>query len=127
MEFINIQHFSDIDELVERDEIFDECEINPDLGEDRIILSSVMYRLRNTNYLIAEGTYCTRDEDTGELLPDFSVSLLYDSSHGLDLDNPLYWEQDPPATMFHNYVVMQTSYSVSTGENSVVLLEACVA
>ena len=119
----NIQHFSDIDTIKETECFLDEYEINPNLGDDRIILYGIMYRLRGTNYLIGEGTYYNYNEETGEREPDFGVSLLFESTHGLNLDSPMYWEQGTPQMMFHNYVVM----SVNNSDSSAVLLEACVA
>ena len=112
MVIVNILHFSDIDLLAESEELEEafleeEEVVNDELGEDRIILSGPLYRLRGTDLLVAEGTYCCYNEETGELEPDFGVSVLYGSSSSPDLNSYLYWEQGTPATMFHNYVTMQ--------------------
>ncbi len=127
MNIRNIEHFSEIDEMYDiyEDDRFDEMMINPDLGDDRIIISGPLYRLCNSNLIIAEGTYYAYDEDTGELEPDFSVSLLYDFSAGEDFDKPLYWQQDSPATMFHYYVRMQES--MGNISHPVAVLESEVA
>lgn len=121
----NVQHFSDIDSFMEgKDmyEIYDEAVIDVDgVGEDRILINGPLFRLRGTDLLIAEGTYCAYDEDTGEIAPDFAVSLLYSSRYGLN--SPLYWEQGTPAMMFHNYAVMQQGLGTEEAD----LLEISVA
>ena len=127
MNIINIQHFSDIDKFFENEnnyyELFEEELIaNPGLGDDKIIISGPMYRLRETGLIIAEGVYCDFNEDTGELEPDFGVSVLYDSQGEPDLDNALYWEEGTPSCMFHNYVVSRENEVIQAS-----LLEACVA
>ena len=127
MNIINIEHFCDIDELIVNEKLYyelfnEEFVANPDLGNDRIIISGPMYRLCGTGLIIAEGTYCNYNEDTGELEPDFGVSLLYDSYGEPDLDAPLYYEQGTPACMFHNYAVSRTHDS-----KQFALLEASVA
>ena len=71
-----IKVITDITEIDEME--FEDCdmhEANPDLGEDRILIEGPLYRLKDTDMIIAEGTYCNCNED-GELEPDFSVSLL---------------------------------------------------
>ena len=125
----DIQKFSDIDVIREDEELeafYDENIAMPeDIGDDRIIVYGALFRILGTDLIIAEGTYCNYNEDSGELEPDFSLSLLYDT-HGEDepdLDSPLYWEQDSPATMFHNYASMQQQLGCETE----VLLERCVA
>ncbi len=123
----NIQHFSDI-ERFKRDEHVDFTDgwdvTNSDLGDDKIVLSGLMYRLRNTEYLIAEGVYNYYDEESQDYIPDFDVSLLYESTHGLNLNEPLFFEQGTPASMFHSFVVLQVNHNL---DSSAVLLEACVA
>ncbi len=120
----NVQHFSDIEKIQEAEfyEFCDEYEANPDLGEDRIIIYGPLYRLRGTDLIMAEGTYCCYNEDTGELEPDFSVSLIYKSEGEPDLDSCIYWESSSIPTTFHNFV-MQTQME----DAAVVLLENAVA
>lgn len=85
-------------------EDYDEIPINPNIGDDRIIIMGPAYRLRNTKLIIALGVYHNYNEDTGEFNPDFDVSLLYKASDEPDWDRPLYYEQDPAATMIYNYL-----------------------
>ncbi len=109
MIIINIENIEEIDRLNEQVDVYDEIiEVtNEDLGEDRIIITGPLYRLKGTSIIFAEGDYCAYDEETDDVVPDFSVSLLYDEKDGLDLNNPVYWEQDPIGTMFHNYNYIQ--------------------
>ena len=120
----DIQHFSDIDRIKEGElyKFCDEYEADPDLGDDRIVISSLLYRLHGTSLLIAEGVYYRYDEDTGDFEQDFDVSLLYDSEGEPDLDRPLYWESGTPQSMFHDYAVMQQELGKNTRE-----LLTCVA
>ena len=71
----NIQYLREMDTAHEEYD-YEEFETNPGLGKDRIIVTGPLYRLRNTNLFVAEGTYCNFDEETGWLEPDFGVSLL---------------------------------------------------
>ncbi len=109
MTIINIENIDEIDGLNEKVDVYDEViEVtNDELGEDRIIITGPLFRLKGTTLIFAEGDYCAYDEEQEELVPDFSVSLLYDEKDGLDLNSPVYWEQDPIGTMFHNYTYMQ--------------------
>ena len=112
MKIINIEHFSDIDRINESDDMLAFCNdyiANIDCCDDDFIaISGPMFRLRSTSLIIATGTYCTYNEDTGEYEPDFNVSLLYYAPDEPDFDMPpLYWDQGSPASMFHDYVVMQ--------------------
>ena len=124
----NIQYFSDIDEMRRSGDFNShdsEWISNESLGDDKINVSAPLFRLRNTDLMIAEGTYYSFDEDTGGHNPDFCVALLYDSSKGLDISKPVYWEQGTPASMFHSYVLKQINKG---GEKPSLILEAaCVA
>ncbi len=104
MEIVKVNNLQEIDGIELDIAEYDEEIANPDLGDDRIIVTGPLYRLRDTKLIIATGTYCNYNEDTGELEPDFSISLLYKSASDPDFDRPLHWEQDPPATMIHNYL-----------------------
>lgn len=110
-----IKYFSDIDKLTHSDEIyelFDEVAICPDLGNDKIMVTGCLYRLRNTDLIVAEGIYYRFNADEGIYEPDFDVALLYNSPGMPNLDKPLYWEQGTPAMMFHNYALMQSDNNV---------------
>ncbi len=110
MNIFDICSFSEIDTLeesVDMEEYYvDELVTNPGLDNDRIIIYGPLYRLCGSELIVAEGVYFLFNEDSGELEPDFGVSLLYKSEGAPDLDSPLYWEQGTPACMLHNYIYM---------------------
>ena len=112
----NVQYFSEMDEL--RESLYAECPDEyarpKDIGNDRITIWGPLFRLRGTTLIIAEGTYYVYDEDSDSLEPSFSVSLLYNAYAEPDLDNPLYWEESSPATMFHHFAIMQEELGIDT-------------
>ena len=120
MEIIKIQDLAEMDDIFVTDD-YEEQMINPGLGQDRIIIMGPLLRIRDSKLLIANGIYCCFDEATKELEPDFALSLLYKASGEPDLDHPLYWEQDPPAIMIHNYLNIIAEDAVAEDEEMSVL------
>ncbi len=104
-------YFSQIDdviqEAIDEGELYDEHEIVSDeLGDDCIVTFGDAYRVLDKGLIFVEGTYFARDEETGELSPDFSLTLIYDdvSDEEFDFNNYLYFEQDGPAVSIHNFM-----------------------
>ena len=76
------------------------------LGEDVIIAYAPAYRVTDKGLIFMEGVYCTRSELTGEVEPDWSLTLIYAdvSDEEFDPQRWIYFEQDPPQTAIHNYL-----------------------
>lgn len=77
--------------------------IEPDMiytDGDKIIISDL-------GLMIIEGVYCNYNEDTDEYEPDFGLTLIYENIDEEDLNNFVYFEQDPPVTAIHNYLFMK--------------------
>ena len=85
----------------------DEHEIkNESIGEDLIITSGPMFVVEDLGITAIEGQYCYLDPESGEYMPDFSVTVIYDTADAMHIDHDHYhyWEQDPPGVAIHNYL-----------------------
>lgn len=103
--------FLQIDDVIQKsidgEQLFDEHEVASDeLGDDAIVTFGDTYRVLDKGLIFVEGTYFARDEETGELAPDFSLTLIYDdiADEEFDYNNYLYFEQDGPEVSIHNFL-----------------------
>lgn len=102
-----------LEQLYDNDDVFvDETEVSNDETEEGMILVSGIYiNIPSLGISAREGTFCNYDEDSGEYMPDFSITLIYDA----DEKNPekfLYWEQDSIAIAVYNFLRKQ-EYSLN--------------
>lgn len=116
MEMIKITSWDEYDELTAdmAEDIGEPIEIqNESIGDDRIYLDTPIYQLADTGFAFAEGVYCNYDEDEDDYMPDFGLTLFWKLKDGQiqDYNQYEYWEQDPPATAWHNY-----TYATSINE-----------
>jgi len=78
---------------------------NEQIGKDVIVLNAPFWRVKDKGIIFAEGVYCNCDDKTGDLNPDWAVTVIY-KDVDTDKFNPqdfVYFEQDPPSTAIHNY------------------------
>ena len=99
----------EIDKFYEADDYYDEMEeipITNEIGvDDAVVAYAPAWRVTDKNIIIMEGVYCNR-LSTGQLEPDWSLTLVYDDvpDDQFDPDMWLYFEQDGPAVSIHNYL-----------------------
>ena len=95
---------------------FEEYMIDVPCSDDKILVVNRFYKLHDVGVIIAEGVYCSYDEDTDDLMPDWGCTLIYntiDAAH-LDLNDYTYFEQDPPYIALHNYKTMTARTAAKT-------------
>lgn len=94
-------------EYDENSEIEDEILIRPHdfADDDAIIIYSPFYRVKNIGLILGEGVFCYTEEDTGELVPDWSLTIIYDDIEDDDFDPAkyLYFEQGTEMSAIHNF------------------------
>ena len=75
-----------------------------DFENGKIITYGALYVLEDLGISVIEGEYCNYAEKYYE--PDFSISIIYDTTSldDFDFNNYMYWEQAPPMTTIHNYL-----------------------
>ena len=86
---------------------YDEREVRnaSEIGDDVIYTNGPTYVVEDMGITVVEGTYCNYNEETGEYEPDWSLTLIYNTTdaENLDYNDFTYFEQDPPAVSIHNY------------------------
>ncbi len=110
MKIINVKR-ADIDSVLEsnyeRYEDADEHVIKGgDLGKDIILVREPVYRVEDIGFIFVEGDYCYYEEDTGEYIVDWSLTLIYEDTEDEDFDFNLYmyFEQDGPSISIYNFM-----------------------
>lgn len=75
------------------------------LGADAILVYSPALRITDYGLIAAEGDYCVPD-DSGDLLPDWSLTLIYNDApdHELNLDDYVYYESSGIGASVHNFL-----------------------
>ena len=103
--------YADIDDVLEKavisEEMFDDVELRGGRVGDGVILTyGDTYRVTDKGVIFVEGTYCNYDEETGELEPDWSLTVLYEDVPDGDFDKYSFlgYEQDAPAVAIHNFI-----------------------
>ena len=111
---INNVRYDEIDEALNRfydseqvEDVYDEVLIDEDsLGGDVIVANAPAWRVTDKGLIFMEGVYCNRSRLTGELEPDWSLTLIYADvpDEAFNPNRWIYFEQDPPTTAIHNYL-----------------------
>lgn len=103
----NIENVEDeIMEKIENEGVYaDEYQLESDeLDEDSgIIASGIRVVIPKLGVSARSGVFLNRYEDEDELVPDFSITLLYEQDE-TDPNKYLYWEQDDIAISLCNYL-----------------------
>ncbi len=108
LEYAAIDRF--LEDVYAKDEYtdYDEYEIANEehLGSDVIIAYGPVCRVTGLGLIFMEGVYCCCNEETGELEPDWSLTLIYEDVPDDEFDpmKYLYFEQDGPTVSIHNFL-----------------------
>lgn len=115
MKPISVKDRDELDKVLnayDLDDFFDgeEFEIQDEsIGPDMIVTSGPAYYVKSLGLLVIEGLYMNKTETGYEA--DWSLTLIYDWSDPEqeftkeDAKGYLYYEQDPPMTSLHNFLV----------------------
>ena len=76
---------------------------DPDDEEGLISIEGIRIVVSDLKLSARAGDYCRYDEEEGQYMPDFSITLIYDEEEA-DPSKYLYWEQDPYEVAIYNYV-----------------------
>lgn len=112
---INNVKYDEIDEALNRfydseqaEDLYDEVIISDEehLGDDAIVAMAPAWRVTDKGLIFMEGMYCNRSRITGELEPDWSLTLIYADAADEKFDpyRWVYFEQDAPSVTIHNYL-----------------------
>lgn len=96
-----------LDLLSDSETYIDSKAIEPeDFENGKIITYGALYILEDLGISVIEGEYCNYNEKDNRYEPDFSISIIYNTTSidDFDFDSYTYWEQDPPVTTIHNYL-----------------------
>lgn len=131
MNIKNINYYDEIDNILNEyyAEDYDkeyvlceneEYEIPVEGCEDVIAIYGPIWRVVDKGLIFVEGTYCNYDTETETWMPDWSLTLIYKDvpDDQFDINKYDYFEQDPPATAIHNYL-MATEKPVEVKETKI--------
>ena len=69
----------------------------------------------------AEGVYCNKDDEEG-YMADFALTLVYDIGF-TDINDYLYWEQDPVPVSLHNFLYATRNLGLDEIDSMTVILK----
>lgn len=93
----------DMDEIIDTDSHEIKCD---DIGEDMIITCGPLFVLEDLGLSVIEGVYCNHNAKNNSYEPDWSLTLIYETTdtQNFNYSDYAYFEQDPPMTALHNYL-----------------------